>query len=153
MSRRKLIEFTPTEQAHFLAGQKTIVLCSIDHHGYPHAIAMWYEVDADGSVLMTTYAKSQKVRNIERNPKVSLMAEAGETYDQLRGLLIRGRAELIHDVDRCVALLTRVHVKMGGALQPGIEDAMRAQARKRVLIRVVPEHISSWDHRKLGGLY
>jgi PPOX class probable F420-dependent enzyme len=153
MKRRNLIEFTPEEQARFLSERKTIVLCSIDRHGYPHAIAMWYEIDPDGGILMTTYAKSQKARNIERNPKVALMAESGERYDELRGVLIRGQAELIHDVDRCAALLGRIHRKMGGAMPDGIEDAMKAQARKRVIIRVVPERTSSWDHSKLGGVY
>jgi PPOX class probable F420-dependent enzyme len=153
MNRRKLIELTAEERSGFLRDQNTIVLCSIDHRGYPHAVAMWYVVDPDGSVLMTTYAKSQKTCNLERNPKVALMAEAGTTYDTLRGVLIRGHAELIRDAQRCAAVLLRVHQKMGGAVPDGIEDAMQAQARKRVIIRVVPERISSWDHRKLGGLY
>jgi PPOX class probable F420-dependent enzyme len=153
MKRRNLIQFTPEEQAAFLAERKTIVLCSIDHRGYPHAVAMWYDTDPDGSFLMTTYAKSQKIRNLERNPKVALMAERGESYDQLQGVLIRGHAELIHDVDRCAALLGRIHRKMGGAMPDGIEDAMRAQARKRVIIRVVPDYTSTWDHTKLAGVY
>ncbi|MBI4518197.1 MAG: pyridoxamine 5'-phosphate oxidase family protein [Deltaproteobacteria bacterium] len=153
MKRRHLIELSAEEQARFLAEHKTIALCSIDHRGYPHVIAMWYEVAADGSVLMTTYAKSQKARNIERNPKVALMAESGATYDQLKGVMIRGRAELIRDLDQCVGVLTRIHQKMGGALVPGIEEAMKAQARKRVVIRVVPERTGSWDHSKLGGVY
>jgi nitroimidazol reductase NimA-like FMN-containing flavoprotein (pyridoxamine 5'-phosphate oxidase superfamily) len=113
---------------------------------------MWYGMD-DGCCLMTTYAKSQKARNIERNPKVALMAESGATYDTLKGVLIRGRAELAHDVDACVNVLTRIHRKMMGSIPTGIEDALKMQARKRVLIRVIPERISSWDHSKLGGTY
>jgi PPOX class probable F420-dependent enzyme len=153
MKRRNLIEMTPAERQRFLAERKTIVLSTIDRHGYPHSIAMWYEIDPDGSLVMTTYAKSQKAVNIRRNPKVAVMVEAGETYDQLRGVLIRGRAELIHDVERCAAVLGRIHRKMGGAMPEGIEDAMKAQARKRVIIRVVPERTSSWDHSKLRGVY
>lgn len=153
MSRRKLIEMSLEERTRFLEEGKTIVLTSIDHRGYPHAIAMWYAVDPDGSIIMTTYGKSQKTLNLQRNPKVALLIESGLTYEQLRGVLIRGRAEIIPDVERCVQTLVRIHQKMGGALQPGIEDAMRGQARKRVLIRVVPERVSSWDHSKLGGVY
>ena len=154
MSRRKQISLTPDEEARYVRAQKTITLCSIDHRGYPHAVAMWFEVDPDGSILMTTYSKSQKARNLERNPKVALMVESGERYEILKGVLIRGRAELIHDVDRCAALLTRVHKKMQGEdLPAGAEEILRAQARKRVLIRVVPEYTSSWDHSKLGGIY
>jgi PPOX class probable F420-dependent enzyme len=153
MSRRKLIELTPEERQRFLHEQRTITLCTIDRHGYPHAVAMWYIVDPDGSLLMTTYAKSQKALNIQRDPKVAVMAETGATYDQLRGVLLRGRAELIQDVDRCAALLARVHHKMSGSFPEGIEEALKAQARKRTIIRVIPERVSSWDHSKLGGTY
>lgn len=153
MSRRDAIRLSPEEQEKFLAEHPTITLCSIDHHGYPHAVAMWYCVDDDGSILMTTYAKSQKALNIQRNPKVALQVEAGVTYDQLKGVLIRGQAELIRDTDRCAGVLARIHQKMGGEAMPGIEQAMRAQASKRVIIRVPRERVSSWDHGKLGGVY
>lgn len=147
-----MIALTAAEQADFLARTRTIVLSTIDQRGYPHSVAMWYAMD-DGCCLMTTYAKSQKTRNIERNPKVALMAETGDTYDTLKGVLIRGRAELIRDVEACVGVLTRVHQKMMGAMPEGIDEALRAQARKRVVIKVIPERVSSWDHSKLGGTY
>jgi nitroimidazol reductase NimA-like FMN-containing flavoprotein (pyridoxamine 5'-phosphate oxidase superfamily) len=138
---------TPDEMRQFLKRSKTIVLSTIDHHGYPHSVAMWYEMEGDDFV-MTTYAKSQKAMN------VALMAEAGETYESLKGVLVRGRAELITDVERCVGILLRVHEKMwGGALPPGADGVLREQARKRVLIKVTPERTSSWDHSKLGGVY
>jgi len=152
MKRRNLIELTPEEQRQFLETKKTIVLSTIDGRGYPHSVAMWYVMDGDCCV-MTTYTKSQKAVNIRRNPKVALMAESGETYEALKGVLIRGRAELIHDVDLCVSVLSRVHRKISGAMPEGIEEALRAQARKRVVIKVMPDRVSSWDHSKLGGAY
>ena len=152
MNRRKLIEMTPEAREAFLHDARTIVLSTIDARGYPHSVAMWYVVE-DGCVLMTTYAKSQKALNLERNPKVALMVESGTSYDTLQGILIRGRAELIRDVGRCAALLMRIHAKMLGAMPVGVEEAMQAQARKRVIIRVQPERVSSWDHRKLAGAY
>ena len=152
MNRRKAIELTPDERTAFLDAARTIVLSTIDRHGYPHAVAMWYTMQ-DAQCLMTTYAKSQKALNIARNPKVALLAESGETYDTLKGVLIRGRAELIHDVDTCVGVLTRVHQKMLGAMPAGIDEALKAQARKRVVIKVTPERTASWDHSKLSGAY
>jgi PPOX class probable F420-dependent enzyme len=152
MNRRHAIALTPEEQAQFLEQARTIVLSSIDGRGYPHSVAMWYVMDG-GCCLMTTYAKSQKVRNLQRNAKVALLAESGTTYDTLKGVLIRGRAELIADVDACVRVLTRIHSKMTGAMPEGVEEALTAQARKRVVIKVVPERTSSWDHSKLGGGY
>lgn len=153
MKRRNAIQMTLRERQEFLQQTKTIILSTIDRHGYPHSVPMWYEMDGP-LFLMTTYAKSQKAVNIRRDSRVALLAEAGETYDQLRGVLIRGRAELVDDVDACVAILLRVHEKMAGApLPPGADPALRAQASKRVLIKVTAEHVSSWDHRKLGGVY
>ena len=153
MNRRSAIAFTPEEEKRYLREAKTIILVTIDPKGYPHAVAMWFDVDPDGSVLMTTYGKSQKVNNIRRNPKVTLLAESGTTYDQLKGVMIRGRGEIIEDVNRCGALLQRIHIKMGGESLPGLEEILRERARKRVLIRIVPDHSSSWDHTKLAGQY
>ncbi len=152
MKRRNQIQLTPDERRRFLKASLTAVLSTIDPRGYPHSVAMWYDTDGE-QVFMTTYAKSQKARNIERNSKVAFMVEAGTTYDTLKGVLIRGRAELIRDVDTCAGVLARVHQKMTGAMPTGIEEALRAQARKRVVIKVKPERISSWDHSKLAGIY
>lgn len=152
MSRRDAIRMSAEEVEKFLAEARTATLSSIDLHGYPHSVAMWFVVDA-GCVLMTTYGKSQKARNIERNPRVAVMAESGTTYDTLRGVLIRGRAELVRDVEFTLEVLKQVHAKMVGSLPDGLEDALRAQAGKRVVIRVTPERTSSWDHTKLGGIY
>jgi PPOX class probable F420-dependent enzyme len=152
MKRREAIQLTPEECRRFLEETRTIALSTIDPRGYPHSVAMWF-VMQDGCCLMTTYTKSQKALNMQRNPKVALMAESGTTYDTLKGMLIRGRAELISDVDACVGVLARVHQKMTGAMPTGVEEALRVQARKRVIIKVVPERISSWDHSKLRGAY
>jgi len=145
---------TPDEQHTFLNNRKTIVLSTIDKHGYPHSVAMWYVMEGN-DVLMTTFAKSQKAVNVRRNPKVAVMAESGETYETLKGVLIRGQAEVVSDLERCVSVLVRVNEKMMGmTLAPEAVDMIRnGQARKRVVIKVTPEHVSSWDHSKLGGIY
>lgn len=152
MSRRDAIRLTPAERAEFLATAKTIILSTIDRDGYPHSVAMWYVMEGD-DCLMTTFAKSQKAVNVQRNPKVSLLVESGVTYDTLRGVLIRGTARLEPGVEWCLDVLTRVHAKMLGSQPAGLEDALRQQARKRVVIRVTPVRVSSWDHAKLGGAY
>jgi len=153
MNRRQLIELDSRERKDFLEQVRTITLSTIDPHGFPHSVAMWFVMDGDAA-LMTTYAKAQKVRNLERNPKVALMAESGQTYDSLKGVLIRGYAEIIRDdVEFCMRTLKRIHAKMMGSFPDGIDDALREQARKRVVVRIEPARISSWDHGKLGGTY
>lgn len=153
MSRRQEIALTPAEQREFLASALTMTLASVDQHGYPHLVAMWFVVDPDGTVLMTTYAKSQKAMNLRRDPRCTLLVERGTSYDQLQGVMIRGRATLDQDVERTLDVLTRIHKKHGGEQPEGLRDVLRAQARKRVTVRITPERVSSWDHKKLGGVY
>lgn len=154
MSRRDIIALTPEEQREYLETSHTIILSSIDKRGYPHSVAMWYAADPDGTVLMTTYAKSQKILNLRRDPRCSLLLESGRTYEELKGLLIRGRATLDPNVEHVLDLLERVHRKYNKAMTvEGVREAMRGQASKRVLVRIHPEHVASWDHRKLGGVY
>ena len=153
MHRRKEIGLTPEEQRQFLDESHTVILSTIDRRGYPHSVAMWYVVDPDGTVLMTTFAKSQKAVNLRRDSRCALLVESGRKYEDLKGLLIRGRATLEPGTERVLDLLERVHEKYNRGPAAGLRDAMRHQAAKRVLIRVRPERVSSWDHGKLGGAY
>ena len=154
MQRRKTIDLTPEEQRSYLEDSHTIILTSLDPRGYPHSVAMWYVADPDGTVVMTTFAKSQKAVNLRRDPRCALLVESGRTYEELKGLLIRGRATLEQGEEKVLDVLERVHAKYGTpGPADGMREAMRAQARKRVVIRVRPERLSSWDHRKLGGVY
>jgi PPOX class probable F420-dependent enzyme len=153
MSRRNLIALTADERRKYVAAARTIILTTHDPRGYPDPVAMWFVVDHDETVWMTTYRKSQKTLNIRRNPKVALLVESGVTYETLKGVVIRGDAEPIEDVEAVLRVIKRVHEKMAGSLPEGVDDAMRLQAQKRVAIKVIPKRFSSWDHSKLGGAY
>ena len=154
MQRRKTIALTAEEQRRYLETSHTIILTSLDRRGYPHSVAMWYVLDPDGTVVMTTFAKSQKALNLERDPRCALLVESGRTYEELKGLLIRGRATLERDEEKVLDVLEHVHRKYGTPGTGGsLREAMRAQARKRVVVQVRPERVSSWDHAKLAGAY
>ena len=155
MSRRSAIAFTPDEQRDYITAARTLTLCTHGPAGYPHAVAMWFVADDDGTVWMTTYRKSQKAMNARRNPKVALHIESGTTYDALKGVLIRGDAEVIDDEDVVFRTIMRVQHKMVGAVPDaaGAEEVIRWQARKRVALKIAPQRVSSWDHSKLGGGY
>src|SRR5262245_35676732 len=87
MKRRRQIEMSADEQRRYLADAHTIILTSLDRHGYPHSVAMWFVVDADGTVAMTTFGKSQKALNLRRDPRCALLVETGRSYEELMGLL------------------------------------------------------------------
>jgi PPOX class probable F420-dependent enzyme len=152
MNRRNLIAMTADEQSAFLANARTLILSSIDGQGYPHSVAMWFAL-IDGLVHMTSFRKAQKVVNLRRNPRVALLAESGTTYAELRGLMIRGRAEVVDDLELCTRVLMEVQPRYFGPADPSVRDVLRKQAEKRVVIRIHPERVASWDHSKLGGAY
>jgi len=154
-SRRDLIRMSDEELHTFLEGSQTIILNSIGPDGVPHPMPMWFGVEDDGTVVMTTFAKSQKVKNLERDARVSLLVEDGAQYDQLRGAVLYGKAELNADTEAVLDVLARVTAKSGGGDAPpdALRQALRKTAEKRVAIRVRPDRVVSWDHRKLGGKY
>ena len=129
---------------------RTAMLATNGREGYPHLIAMWYAVK-DGDLVMTTYGRSQKAVNIRRDPRATMMWEAGTAYNNLRGMMIRGRAEIIEDPKFTYEVLRLVGRKMSGvsSVPPEQNAALEAQATKRVVIRFHPEKFSSWDHSKM----
>jgi PPOX class probable F420-dependent enzyme len=152
--RRNQIEMTPDEQDAFLREGRTLQVASVGPHGYPHQVAMWYAL-IDGKVHFTTYEKSQKVQNLRRNPKISVMLEAGTPYNELRGLVIEGDAAIIEgdtDLAARVAMMSGSRRPAEPPAGPPSEQTLRTVA-KRVVVRVDPVRVYSWDHRKLGGVY
>ena len=155
-SRRELIRMSEQEVRDFLRASRTMMINSIGPGGYPHPMPMWFAVDDDGTVRMTTFRKSQKILNLRRDPRVSLLVESGEDYGELRGVVIYGKAVVVDDLEVVKAILRRI----GGvgnladaAAQRAADGVIANTAAKRVAILVRPERIVSWDHRKLGGAY
>jgi PPOX class probable F420-dependent enzyme len=155
MSRRAEIVLTPDEQADLLRSERVVVVSSIGPRGWPHSMPMWFTV-RDGQIWVWTYAKSQKVRNLERDPRATLLVETGTEYVELRGVQIEAEAEIIRDPDRVYGFGEELTVRYAEGIESVEGDAaaaLRAQASKRVAIRFVARRVASWDHRKLGGTY
>jgi nitroimidazol reductase NimA-like FMN-containing flavoprotein (pyridoxamine 5'-phosphate oxidase superfamily) len=155
-SRREQIQLSPAEIADYLVAQKTIIIVSNGKDGYPHPMPMWFHADAEGCVYCTTFRKSQKVLNYQRDPRASLLVESGEEYAELKSVVIYARAEIVDDTDAVVDALVKINTKgreVSEAEARQIAGAVLKTAEKRVLLRFVPERYVSWDHAKLGGRY
>src|SRR5262250_1009732 len=148
MNRRRQIQLSSEEQAAFFREQRKAALATHDQHGFPHIVAMNYFAK-DGTFYMTSYAKAQKVVNIRRNPKVALMIEAGNAYAELRGVMVRGRCEIIEGADAVRAAFAGMAEARGTT--PSRPSGAGDSAPKWVGLKTMPEKIASWDHRKLGG--
>lgn len=148
-NRRAEITMTESEIEEFLHRSRVATLASIGPGGASHLVAMWYAV-IDGELWFETKSKSQKVVNLRRNDRITALVEAGETYDRLRGVSIEGRAEIVDDHETLFAVCRDVWERYTGPYTDEVKPAVEAMMHKRVAVRVVPERIRSWDHRKLG---
>lgn len=146
--QRERIRMTDAEVAEFLAAERTLQVASIGPDGVPHLVPMWFEV-IDGRIAMWTYAKSQKALNLGRDPRLTCLIEAGETYGELRGVTITGRAEIHTDYDTVFGVGAALHARYQGDMTHASRAGVEAEARKRVAIFVNPAKTASWDHRKL----
>lgn len=161
-SRRDLITMSPEEADAFLAEEKTVVCATNGKDGWPHLMPLWYVLRPTGPQGATelwawTFAKSQKVKNIERDARATIQVEAGTEYHLLRGLMLETEVELIRDTDEVLPLGLEIFARYGGDPSGDVADDVKAmvrkQAEKRVALRFVERRRVTWDHRKLGGTY
>ena len=148
---RDAVRMSEAEISAFLAEAHSLQVATLGKDGAPHLTTVWFAVH-EGAILFETYGKSQKVVNLQRDPRIAVLVEDGRTYDQLRGVSINGTAEVIEDNPERTALM-RVLVDNHFPGQPAkpLDEMASRMAEKRVVIRVKPDKIMSWDHRKLDG--
>ena len=147
-NRRSEIRMSAEEVDAFLQEERTAVMCSMHPEGSIHAVAMWYGF-LDGVLTVETKAKSQKVRNLKRDPRLTFIVEAGDSYDQLRGVELVGRARIIEDPDDIWKLGISVWERYIGPYDESQRDGLAGMLNNRVLVTIDIDKTVSWDHRKL----
>jgi PPOX class probable F420-dependent enzyme len=156
MSRRAEITMSPAERQAFLDEERTLTCASIGPGGRPHLMPLWYVREGD-LIACWTYASSQKVKNLERLPQATLLVEAGERYEELRGVMLECDVEIVRDRERVLDIGEALAYRYGHAPAGTPRELVRAGAEKggakRVGLRFRPTRIVSWDHHKLGGGY
>ena len=143
------------EVRELLDSERVVIATSNGPRGWPHTMPLWY-VPREGEVWIWTYAKSQKVRNLERDPRATLLIETGHEYTELRGVMIEAEAVLHRDFETVVGFaeeLTLRYAQGISSVEGDAKAALEAQAPKRVAIQFRPRRTATWDHRKLGGVY
>jgi PPOX class probable F420-dependent enzyme len=154
--KRDQIELSDREIEDFLDGQRVMNVCTLGRDGWPHVTALWYVI-RDSEPWIYTYAKSQKVRNLERDDRATLLVESGHEYQELRGVMFKTRAELHRDLETVAGVAEEIFRRYQGegdsAIDEATREALRAQAAKRVAVRFRIQEKASWDHSKLGGAY
>ena len=149
INQRTQITMTDEEIHTFLDRSRIANMATVGPSGTPHLIAMWYAL-LDGEIWFETKGKSQKTVNLRRDNRITVLVEAGNTYDQLRGVSIEGHAEIVDDHDTLFAVCRNVWERYTGPYTDELLPTVEQMMNKRVAVRVVPDRIRSWDHRKLG---
>jgi PPOX class probable F420-dependent enzyme len=149
VNQRKAIQMTPAEVDAFLAERRNMTMCSIAPDGSIHAVAMWYGF-LEGAVAFETKAKSQKVQNLRRDPRITCLVEDGDYYEELRGVELVGVAEIVEDADRMWALGVDLFERYYGTYTEDLRPFVETMLNKRVVIKVNVSRVVTWDHRKLG---
>jgi nitroimidazol reductase NimA-like FMN-containing flavoprotein (pyridoxamine 5'-phosphate oxidase superfamily) len=168
VSRREQIKMDDAEVAAFLREERTVTCATVGVRGWPHLMPLWY-VPRDTPageppgprIWAWTYGSSQKVRNLEREPRATLQVEAAEEYHELRGVMlecevvVHRELELVTELGAEILLRNSVPrgVQPPAELPPEVREVVAAQAVKRVGLEFVERRRTTWDHRKLGGLY
>lgn len=148
-NQRSQIVMSDEEITEFINNSRTTTMATIGADGQPHLVAMWYAV-IDGELWFETKAKSQKVVNLKRDPRITCLIEDGLTYDTLRGVSIEGQAEIVEDADKLFEVGISVFERYTAPYTEEMKPIVEAMLNKRIAVRVRTARIRSWDHRKLG---
>jgi PPOX class probable F420-dependent enzyme len=155
VSRRDEIKLSEDEQRELVESERVAIVSSLGPRGWPHSMPMWY-IPRHGEIWTWTYAKSQKVRNLERDSRATVLVETGHEYAELRGVMIEAEAEIHRDIETVSGFGKQLTVRYSKGIESVEGDAaaaLEAQAAKRVAIQFHPRRTATWDHRKLGGTY
>ena len=150
---RRTIAMDDEEVARFLAEEMKVQVASIGADGAPHLTTLFYVLH-DDRIAFWTYGSSQKVRNLERDPRITCLVETGTDYFELAGVSIKGTAEIVRDKDRIREIGTAVTHAMSGGVDLGDlgREIVEKQVQKRVAVIVTPTKVASWDHSKMSAL-
>ena len=150
--RRDTIKMSSEEITQFISEQKSLQVATLNSDGSVHLSTLWFGILKD-QIVFETYTKSQKILNLQRDPRIAVLLEDGVEYEKLRGVTINGTAELYSDPQDVQKYASAVIARNHGLSSDDAEQAAKALAAKRTAVVVKPEKTISWDHTKLGGTY
>ena len=148
VNQRAAIRMTEAEVDEFLHGRHTMSVATMNHDDTIHVVAMWYGF-LEGCVAIETKTKSQKVRNLRRDPRMTCMVEAGDRYEELRGVELVGRAEIVEEPERMWEMGVDLFGRYQGTYTEEMRPFVEAMLHKRVVVKLLVDRVVSWDHRKL----
>lgn len=152
-SRRDLIRMSDAESIEFLRSECKTVLGTIGKDGMPHLVTLYYGVDPEGRIVISSFAKAQKVVNCERDPRATITVETGKAYHEIKSVMAQCNVEIIRDFEPMRAAMQYIRSANPRPHTEEAQEQIRASYAKRVVLRLTPFRMISWDHSKLGEKY
>ena len=149
VNQRNKIVMSTDEIDEFLQGRHSMTMSTLAHDGSIHSIAMWFGF-LEGAIGIESKAKAQKIVNLRRDPRMTVLIEDGETYETLRGVTLIGRGEIVEDPDRIWELGVSVFSRYNAPYTEEMKPFVEIMLNKRVVVKMHVDRTISWDHRKLG---
>ena len=153
MSRRDQIKMSEAEIDEYLRGRHTMNVATLNHDGRIHLVAMWYGFFDDGALGFWTYSRSQKIKNLQRDPRLTCLVESGDEYAELKGVEIVGTGVVVEDRAAVMQIGRSVFERYTGPWSDEVAPAVEAMGAKRFAVRIEIDDVVTWDHTKLGGVY
>jgi len=152
-SRRDQIRMSDEEALTYLRSQCKCVLGTIGKDGMPHLVTLHYGVDPEGRIVISSFAKAQKVVNAERDPRATITVESGGNYYEIKSVMAQCHVEIVRDYEPMRAAMQ--YIRSAGNTPHGeaAQAQIKASYAKRVVLRLTPFRLISWDHAKLEGKY
>lgn len=152
-SRRDLIRMSDAESLEYLRTQCKTVLGTVGKDGMPHLVTLYYGVDQEGRIVISSFAKAQKVVNCERDPRATITVETGDTYHEIKSVMAQCNVEIVRDFEPMRAAMQYIRSANPRPHTESAQEQIAASYAKRVILRLTPFRYISWDHSKLGDKY
>jgi PPOX class probable F420-dependent enzyme len=150
--RREIVRMTPEGIRAFLESHRRLQVATLNSDGSPHLSVVWYAMHAQ-DLCFVTYTKTQKIRNLIRDPRITVSVDDGDQYEELRGVVLSAQARLLRGDEALPYLKTIARGQDPSASDAEVEANAGTLGNKRTVVVVRPGRVYSWDHSKLGGLY
>jgi PPOX class probable F420-dependent enzyme len=128
-----------SEEEKFIRWARVARMATVSTEGRIHNVPISPVLEA-GSLLIATDTTSRKVRNLEANPRVTLVFdEYAEMWDLLRGVVIEGSARIVRNGDEFTRARALLYEKYR---QYEVDSPIETETS--VILVVSPEHVVSW---------
>nr|WP_106410463.1 MULTISPECIES: pyridoxamine 5'-phosphate oxidase family protein [Pseudofrankia] len=150
--RGRRISLSGDEVDALLTEQRVCRVATLTAGGPPHVSPLWFVWDG-GSLWLYSIVRSQRWADLLRDPRAAVVVDAGGDFGELHGVELRGRFEPVGEAPRTgetdVPELATPE-RLFAAKYIANPDGSMYHDGRHAWLRLTPEKVASWDHRKIS---